>query len=85
MSNARWMILLPLLATGAILMFRYQFGFSFGYEDCLRSADSHAILVTHDGKADQSLLGILTVYDLPSLLETLGLRRRQPSNTHVKR
>lgn len=34
-----------------------------------------AILITDAGNPDQKLLGILTVYDLPSVLETLGLRR----------
>lgn len=34
-----------------------------------------AILITNDGKASQSLLGILTVYDLPDLLQEAGLSR----------
>lgn len=42
MSTARWVALLSLLATGTILVFRYQLGFSIGYEDCMRSAASHA-------------------------------------------
>jgi CBS domain-containing protein len=40
-----------------------------------RGKDLDAILVTHSGKPDQELLGILTVYDLPDVLESLGLRR----------
>lgn len=39
-----------------------------------RGKDLDAILITDGGKPDQSLLGILTVYDLPAILETLGLR-----------
>lgn len=34
-----------------------------------------AIIITQDGKPDQILLGILTVYDLPAVLKALGLRR----------
>ena len=37
--------------------------------------DLNAILITNDGKASQSLLGILTVYDLPDLLQKAGLSR----------
>lgn len=40
-----------------------------------RGKDLDAILVTHDGRADQQLLGVLTVYDLPAILEMLGLQR----------
>jgi CBS domain-containing protein len=40
-----------------------------------RGKDLDAILISHDGKPEQQLLGILTVYDLPSILESLGLRR----------
>lgn len=40
-----------------------------------RGKDLDAILITETGRPDQSLLGILTVYDLPAILETLGLRR----------
>ncbi len=40
-----------------------------------RGKDLDAVLITQDGKCDQGLLGILTVYDLPAILETLGLRR----------
>jgi predicted transcriptional regulator len=40
-----------------------------------RGKDLDAILITDTGKPDQKLLGILTVYDLPGILETLGLRR----------
>lgn len=40
-----------------------------------RGKDLDAILITNDGKANQSLLGILTVYDLPALLNEAGLRR----------
>lgn len=42
MSNARWIILLALVTMSSILIFRYELGFSFGYEDCMRSAASHA-------------------------------------------
>lgn len=34
-----------------------------------------AILVTDAGKPNQKLLGILTIYDVPVILESLGLRR----------
>lgn len=37
--------------------------------------DLDAILITNDGKPSQSLLGILTVYDLPDLLQEAGLNR----------
>jgi CBS domain-containing protein len=37
--------------------------------------DLDAILISHDGKADQAMLGILTAYDLPEILKKLGLRR----------
>jgi CBS domain-containing protein len=40
-----------------------------------RGKDLDAILITEDGRSDKSLLGILTVYDLPEILATLGLRR----------
>ncbi len=46
------------------------------FEDfAVRGKDLDAILITNDGKPDQQLLGILTLYDLPALLEALGLRR----------
>lgn len=34
-----------------------------------------AILITEAGQPNQKLLGILTIYDLPAILESLGLRR----------
>lgn len=34
-----------------------------------------AILITEAGRPNQKLLGILTIYDLPAILESLGLRR----------
>lgn len=37
--------------------------------------DLDAILITNDGKPSQSLLGILTVYDLPDLLQEAGINR----------
>ena len=40
-----------------------------------RGKELDAILITDVGKPDQKLLGILTVYDLPGILDTLGLRR----------
>lgn len=40
-----------------------------------RGKDLDAILITDSGKPNQKLLGILTVYDLPVILETVGLRR----------
>ncbi len=40
-----------------------------------RGKDLDAVLITEDGRRNQSLLGILTVYDLPAILGTLGLRR----------
>ena len=46
------------------------------FEDfAARGKDLDAILISQDGKPDQSLIGILTVYDLPEVLETLGRRR----------
>ncbi|NUA30547.1 CBS domain-containing protein [Cupriavidus basilensis] len=35
-----------------------------------------AILITEDGKIEQKLLGILTVYDLPEVHKTLGVGRK---------
>lgn len=40
-----------------------------------RGKNLDAILITEGGRGDQSILGILTVYDLPDLLESVGLRR----------
>lgn len=40
-----------------------------------RGKDLDAIMITDAGKPEQRLLGILTVYDLPAILEALGLRR----------
>jgi CBS domain-containing protein len=40
-----------------------------------RGKTLNAILISQDGKPEQFLLGILNVYDLPSILKTLGLRR----------
>lgn len=40
-----------------------------------RGKDLDAVLITENGRPDQNLVGILTVYDLPEILETLGLRR----------
>lgn len=44
-------------------------------EFAARGKDLDAILITHDGKPDQQLMGILTLFDLPAILETLGLKR----------
>ncbi len=38
-----------------------------------RGKDLDAILLTHNVRADEALLGILTLYDLPKILELLGL------------
>ena len=40
-----------------------------------RGKDLDAILLTHHGRSDESLLGILTLYDLPKILKMLGLTR----------
>ncbi len=40
-----------------------------------RGKDLDAILLTEAGRPDQKLLGILTVFDLPAVLDCLGLRR----------
>lgn len=40
-----------------------------------RGKDLDAILLSDAGRPDQKLLGILTVFDLPAILETLALRR----------
>lgn len=46
------------------------------FEDfAARGKDLDAILISHDGSAEQQLLGILTLYDLPAILEELGLKR----------
>ncbi|MEM7336627.1 MAG: hypothetical protein AAF490_31395, partial [Chloroflexota bacterium] len=38
-----------------------------------RGKSLDAILITHSGAKDQKLLGILTTYDIPRLLEGVGL------------
>jgi len=46
------------------------------FEDFAASGkDLDAILISHDGKPEQELLGILTLYDLPTILEATGLKR----------
>ncbi len=46
------------------------------FEDfAARGKDLDAILISQDGKPEQQLLGILTLYDLPAILEVLGLKR----------
>lgn len=46
------------------------------FEDfAAQGKDLDAILISQDGKPEQQLLGILTLYDLPSILEALGLKR----------
>lgn len=40
-----------------------------------RGKDLDAILLTHHGRSNESLLGILTLYDLPKILKMLGLTR----------
>ncbi len=46
------------------------------FEDfAARGKDLDAILISQDGKPEQQLLGILTIYDLPAILEALGLKR----------
>jgi hypothetical protein len=44
-------------------------------EFAARGKDLDAILISQDGKPDQQLLGILTLYDLPAILDALGLKR----------
>lgn len=46
------------------------------FEDfAAQGKDLDAILISQDGKPEQQQLGILTLYDLPSILEALGLKR----------
>lgn len=45
-------------------------------EFALRGKDLDAVLITDNGKPDQSLLGIITVYDLPKILAAVGLKRK---------
>jgi CBS domain-containing protein len=46
------------------------------FEDfAARGKDLDAILISHNGKPEQELLGILTLYDLPAILEATGLKR----------
>ncbi len=46
------------------------------FEDfAAQGKDLDAILISQDGKPEQQLLGILTLYDLPSILEALALKR----------
>jgi len=46
------------------------------FEDfAARGKDLDAMLISHDGKPEQQLLGTLTLYDLPAILEALGLKR----------
>lgn len=39
-----------------------------------RGKDLDAVIITNDGKPDQKLLGIITVYDLPKILAEIGLK-----------
>ncbi len=46
------------------------------FEDfAARGKDLDAILISNDGKSDQKLLGIITLFDLPVVLGTLGFKR----------
>jgi len=46
------------------------------FEDYVsRGKDLDAILITDSGNSDQTLLGIVTIHDLPAALKMLGLRR----------
>lgn len=46
------------------------------FEDfAAQGKDLDAILISQDGKPEQQLLGILTLYDLPAILGALGLKR----------
>ena len=46
------------------------------FEDfAAQGKDLDAILISEDGKPEQQLLGILTLYDLPAILEALALKR----------
>lgn len=48
----------------------------FQFEDFeSRGKNLNAILITHGGKPNQSLLGIITVYDLPEILKTINPKR----------
>jgi len=40
-----------------------------------KGKDLDAILITNDGRRDQKLLGILTIYDVPQILAATGLKR----------
>ena len=48
----------------------------FQFEDfSARGRTLDAILISEGGKPEQKLLGILTIFDLPAILEALGLQR----------
>lgn len=44
-------------------------------EFAARGKKLDALMITHDGRPDQSLLGLLTISDLPGVLSALGLKR----------
>ncbi len=51
----------------------------FKFEDfTARGRSLDAILITEAGRPDQKLLGILTIFDLPAILDSLGLKRVRP-------
>lgn len=51
----------------------------FKFEDFVaRGRSLDAILISEDGRPDQKLLGILTIFDLPAILDALGLKRVRP-------
>ncbi len=45
-----------------------------------RGKDLDAILITNDGKPNQQMLGIITLFDLPVILAELGLKRMSATN-----
>ncbi len=46
------------------------------FEDfAARGKNLDAILISNDGKPDQKLLGILTIFNFPDLLDTIGLKK----------
>ncbi len=46
------------------------------FEDfAARGRSLDAILISENGRPDQKLLGILTIFDLPAILDSLGLKR----------
>lgn len=67
-ENADHYCFLPRRATFMDVLFKFE-------EFTERGRTLDAILLSENGRPDQKLLGILTIFDLPAILDALGLKR----------